>query len=605
MLRITRLYNIPARVTEISRSGRFNRSCGRNLTFPIRIELVSWTPTSFGGHVMRYIALAFMVALAGCTHVGTIQSENVRSLSEKQARTGVNYALPMIQYDVSLVRMLDKCDYATLTPEFAVSATASHRYVEGERFEVDPTSLSSMFKTTSLAIERYEDQNTLKALNAEANDKTGDALAAVARVGIAVAGMAYGLPIAPVAFGESPALVAGQPRDTGNRRQRIVCTSGAMQALKNIDDSIESLKVMNADLAGRDAEIARRKAVAELKSYPQESILALVELSERQIELANEIYATQQSQLVLKEALSFPLQKITWPFESAKSAAAQPLEYIVPFSVNGSHAERLCKLFVLITEKEHELDGRKFWVPNEAEAGDRSPENCAAVNDIALQSSQVRLALKPEASVPYAETGKVAMSATVATEAMNKGIYYRDPVRGRLYVETQDASREWKWKWKDEPQWIPQLGDLRFLPMESGPFENEVLSLSLRRDGRIEKFGYETKDAAFARAAKSAADVTEKVQAELEEQRKTERDNEKYLRETAAAVRLDEIAKIQARLDLLKKQRELLNEQDADAIAYRLELANLNAEIVRLTAQIAQLKLTNDLEEQRAKAAAD
>lgn len=67
---------------------------------------------------------------------------------------------------------------------------------------------------------------------------------------------------------------------SGNRRQRIVCTSGAMQALKSIEDPVESLKTINADLTERDAEFAKRKAVAELKSNPPESIQALVELSE-------------------------------------------------------------------------------------------------------------------------------------------------------------------------------------------------------------------------------------------------------------------------------------------------------------------------------------
>jgi hypothetical protein len=535
---------------------------------------------------MRCLVLALFCTLGGCTHVGTIQSERVLPLPSDKARTGVSYALPMIQYDMSLVRMLDQCDPETLTPKFAVATTASHRYVEGERFEVDPTSLSSIFKTTSLSIERYEDQNTLKALNAASDDKTGDTLAAIARVGVAISGMAFGLP----AYLKSGSDFKTLP----DRYQWIECSELAMSRLDEVEVSIQALKSLNSALARKDAEIATHKALADLKSYPAESMRTLVELSEQQVQIANEIYATQSNLASSKEGVSLPLQKIIWPPDDAKSATSTPLEHVVPFDVNKKHTNKLCELFVLVTEET--ASGSRL-----RQVGNKSPETCAAVKDIALQSAQVRLALKSDAQAPYDSNAKVAMSETVARAGVNKGVFYRDPVRGRLVVETQNADMEWSPIWQDEPQWIPQLGDLRFLPMKSGPFENEVLSLSLRRDGRIEKFSYETKDAAIVRVAQSAASIAEKIQTEMEKQRKSERDNEKYLRETDAAVRLDEIAKIQAQIDLRMKQQQLVNEQDVDAIAYRLMQTNLDAEIKILTAQITQLRLANELEAQRAR----
>lgn len=570
-----------------------------------KILLVS--PGIQGEKVMKlYVLAGLSIALTGCTHVATIYSENVKPLGDRQARTGVSYALPAIQYDVTLLRMLNNCGPDL---KFAVTAAAKHRYVEGERFEVDPTSLSSMFKTTSLSIERYEDQNTLKSLNVAADDKTGDAVAAVARVGIAIAGTAFGLPLPPIAFGESAVAVPGQAKATGNRRQQIVCTPAAANQLKQLEDSVVRLEQLSAQLTRIGAELGKRKAVAELKSYPSESIAKLVDLAEQQINVSNDIHDLQIAQLVIQKAISFPEQTLTWPLESSLAVKADHLQHIVPFKLDEKNADKLCKLFAVLTEEEYELDGNKLWTGSAMVNGGHNAASCAAANKIALKMAEVRLSMFQEAQAPNPANGTISMSTSVATNSMNRGVFYRDPVRGRLLVELRDGSAPngWKVSWKNEPQWIPQLGDLRFLPMSSGPFENEVLTLSLRRDGRIEKFSYETKEAAFSRAAKSAADVAEKVQAEFEKQRKTERDDEKYLRETTAAQRLDEIAKIQAQIDTLKKQKELLDQQasltDTSAIAYRAELADLNAQIAMLTARITQLKLTDDLAEQQSKAA--
>lgn len=552
---------------------------------------------------MRYSFLPAMFLAAGCTHVGTIQSGNVAPVGKGQARTGISYSLPMIQYDVTLTRMLDACDPHTLDPTFVVKASANHRYIEGERFEVDPTSLSSMFKTTSLSIERYEDTNTLKAFNAGADDKTADALVAVARIGVAAAGMAFGLPTSALAVGEKEWNATQLGEISGKTRPRILCTAATAATLAEMETAIERLNEKGAQLARGDREIARRKAVAELKSYPDALKQELINLSEAQINLGNEIDDLQVEQADRLKTISLPEQEVTWPASSALPLSNEDLVHDVDYKPGKEAAREFCRLFSLMVEEERTQGDKTFWVGLGVVAGDSSDDACAVVSELVVEASAVRLAMQSDVPKPFSDSGSVAMTVPVSDKAPNKGIFYREPIRGRLHVLTQVRPGEWNSAWSDEPQWIPQLGDLGFIRMVSGPFENEVLSLSLRKDGRLEKFSYETKEAAFARAAKAGADFGEKVQAEFEKQRKTDRDNEKYLRETAAAVRLDEIARIQAQIDLLKKQKELLEAQDLDGVAYRTQLAAIKAEIDMLTAQIARLKLTNDLEELEAKQA--
>src|SRR6478609_2396833 len=164
------------------------------------------------------------LALASCTHVATIRSQDVAPAEPGQAFEGASYSLPMIQYDIELTRLLDSCDAHNL-PKFALQATATERYVAGESFEIDPTSLSSILKTSAMGLENHEDLNTLKSFNASADDKTGDILVAVARTGIAVAGALSGVPLAG-----SPGLPeflntnAASPKP----RIRLICSAQAI-----------------------------------------------------------------------------------------------------------------------------------------------------------------------------------------------------------------------------------------------------------------------------------------------------------------------------------------------------------------------------------------
>lgn len=87
------------------------------------------------------------------------------------------------------------------------------------------------------------------------------------------------------------------------------------------------------------------------------------------------------------------------------------------------------------------------------------------------------------------------------------------------------------------------------------------------------------------------------MRSDAEKREDRRRADEKYLRETAAAARAEDLARLQYQLDMLTKQKALI-EAARDDSAERLaaaELAQINADIAMLKAQIDRIKLTNEL----------
>ncbi len=184
-------------------------------------------------------------------------------------------------------------------------------------------------------------------------------------------------------------------------------------------------------------------------------------------------------------------------------------------------------------------------------------------------------------------------------------------------IEQQDsAAKAWKTLYTDEQRWVPQIGRLRFLKFESGPFENETLSLALRRDGRVESLVYQTKDAALARLTKAAADSAERLakareDAETEERSDIDRaradaqyarDEAKKNAESVAARETREIANLDYQLAVIQRQRSLLAQQNLsgeDAAARANELTILSSDVALLKAEKERLELTRAVRELR------
>ena len=554
------------------------------------------------------LAAAIVLILSGCTHVATMRSQDIAAPKSNEALIGTSYSLPMIQYEIKLSRLLDFCDGDA--PEFAIHAQAVEQYVAGESFELDPTSLSSVMKTSAMGLETHDDLNTLKSFNAHADDQTGPVLATVARTGIAVAAAFSGVPAAsPMsASGERSAVITALTKsDLPKPLVMLSCSTIGRERLQSVKRLTGEFEQHSEALSTLTADVERLKEVAQFDRFSEASMERLVGLLGDQHDLEAAIAKTEKKLRAHQRALRVDEKTFLWPTATNRAPDPEEVRHPYAYSSDAGKLRNFCSNFVVAVFTDQ---GSLRLNPAEIAPKDELELNlhCQLVAELFAKSTETELVLVRESVLTRsAAPDALSIAANLERDAPAKGILFREPARGWLevqhkrvrpddqcLVEERGCEERWVTVFKDEPQWVPQLGDLRFLPFKSGPFENEALSLILRKDGRLERLSYETKEAALARATSAAADAAEKYRADQLAREQLRRADEKYYRELAAAQRADELARKQYQLDMLTKSKALLDAQDGESVARAAALAALNAEIVTLTAQIARLKLGNE-----------
>ena len=136
--------------------------------------------------------IAPMVVLfgTGCTTSLGLTAD-IRTESKTRAIAGVSYSLPMLQYELSIVRTLVQCERPKIkngsiqykidansqpitdangnkVPEtydeiaFTISATAKETQIPAETYLIDHTSLAAETKTSSISIEFHEETGSLE-----------------------------------------------------------------------------------------------------------------------------------------------------------------------------------------------------------------------------------------------------------------------------------------------------------------------------------------------------------------------------------------------------------------------------------------------------------
>lgn len=129
------------------------------------------------------------------------------------------------------------------------------------------------------------------------------------------------------------------------------------------------------------------------------------------------------------------------------------------------------------------------------------------------------------------------------------GLFIRPPVMAILQICPQARFQGIKCETniveKAEPLLVPQLGQLRLLPLVNGPFANNGLSVSLAEDGRLLSFAYMSKRAILAAMAASASDAATRWQT-YEKDKQAKFDAAETRSRTAAANEAaDKIAELQ------------------------------------------------------------
>lgn len=129
----------------------------------------------------------------------------------------------------------------------------------------------------------------------------------------------------------------------------------------------------------------------------------------------------------------------------------------------------------------------------------------------------------------------------------------------------------------------PQLGQLRYLPVQNEAFEASELSLALREDGAMESFGYKKTRAALPGLFGAGADAAD--------QYRIYRDGRDTARATALKTgREQELAVLQYQIDTLTKSKELLKLETTAAPEAVDALKDIKTQTAALDAEIALLK---------------
>ena len=310
------------------------------------------------------LSLAVCGLLGACTHLSSGPDRHVTG--PQQALTGATYSLPMLQYQLTLTRTLTGCpmpvpvlgvDLIEPSLTFKTEAKATSRYVRGESFVVDYGALSSVFKTSSFAIERYP-SGTLKSLNAAAEDLTGDILKDAVKTAIQTAAIVTGAP----STGGTLANVSGPGGgDTPNvvrtpieqkmydlvqaakvEATLVACREFAVTMVTDRADNRQSSKETVKALDGINKEIANTTLVVNLKvadkpaavrlvavkgapPAPPPSSATLAEELGRQLAASEKIAGLDEDLADLDKALA--VTKATyWPQRFTDRSGAFPLE---------------------------------------------------------------------------------------------------------------------------------------------------------------------------------------------------------------------------------------------------------------------------------------
>lgn len=575
---------------------------------------------------------------AACTHLETRPTGEVSSVapgetSTSGAQRGLSYALPMVQYDLKITRALEECPTAVRPwPKFTAKVAAVQKYVAGERFEVDYQALSSIMKSTSFNV-TYHDTGTLKSINSSAKDKTGAVAADVARIGLAIASVAMpGVAVPGLAAAGSLDVFSAimDPNKALPPPQApegvLACTKPAEAAVAELVDATNRIKSLTRETAVLAQRITRVSDMVALKVMTADDLKEMAEVAKALLKKEEELNEAKDRLALAQENTSVS-EELGWP--NVANGADAHTGILLPGSAS---TEKLSSLFEVRRQdgtSRSLAEQQDVAVPCGLAIGRRPAAGCLAALT-SLKAGLVPLAQnsmeKPRSSgfgndldallqSQLRQTGSRRISGVVrpTEKKWAKGVFVREPVEARLVLclppgepgqggcgvpETTVLN--------DKAVVAPQLGRLRLLPFTNGPFEDNSLELVIRSNGLIETFKYGAESSA-SNASSNLATIAEKIDEKIEKMEEERRSDIKYARETqswvrteAAAVRADELAKLNTQVDETKKQLELLQAQASlsgagSSIQLAAEQARLDAELKSLQTQVAKLKAANEL----------
>lgn len=574
---------------------------------------------------MKYLIQSIPFAAffcVGCTTSLGLTSD-MRTDSKSDAIAGVSYSLPMLQYDLKISRTLTQCEgkaivrnaagQALTNPDgslqtkdvdeiaFAISATAKEAYIPGETYLVDHTSLGAPTKTSSVTMEFHEN-GTLKSVNLTAEDKTQEVIKNSVSTLVGVASIASGLPVGTAALGADHVLVCRQ-----STKNALGDVKLAEAAVKKATADLKSKTKELTDEVGTFSKIGGIAALSsaqksKLKTLSDEQRALMVTLA-----LANEDLANK------KKPLSLDV-RFRWPSAFNKLDSTGDAR----FALSASQKAKWRGLFELKAPVTIKSGGKQVCViPPAANAADISRVE-TDIEECLSDRLLVSALLRPTILRTVTDEHKIQVSDDPKKKM--GGMLIRPPEAGYLRVCKEidpadcaiSASAKEIVLEPEEPSVVPQLGQLRLLKFENGPFENNVMAFSLADSGALEKFEYKELAAQAVGISAAASDTVSQIGGFLTDLRKFEAEQEAKEKEEAKSEleearqalvtqREDEIAALQYQIDILGKEKEisqLTSPADTTAVdALNAETAQINARVALLQARLAELRAENELDD--------
>ena len=535
--------------------------------------------------------LTLVIPLYGCET--TLSTSQDVYLGQKNATIGVPYALPMTQFDITLTRSISQCVTKEGSPKVGVTMTAKAEAgsVAGETYIIDYEKLSSSMKTSSLVLEFYEDTGTLKSINAQASDKTAEVLSNVVETGIGIAKIAAGIPTIPTAATSGdgtrpnlyPAVVCSPETqakvlEVKNKTAELKLKTTALEsATKAFTDKLETLKPI---IAADALTSVQKQDLANLERAQTEALVAQTEI---------------KNQLEKGQAKVSVSQNFKWPqnFTTLEDSTGSQ------FKLGDQEVKKWSKILVDSPDfahkdrADHFCNDDSIWEGSKQISGGLGRVQKADLATCLRSTMNMSAVLIPSVTPDMESSG--VKSFTFSKGEASEGFLYRSPGLGTIKIckgplpgGCRAASVSQAVYSSPTSISISQLGQLRLLPFKNKAFEDNELSVNLRKDGRLEKFEYKDKAASAEAASGFIKDTVGGISGYL------------------AAVEADKLAKAEKTLADEKAKREAESTAITNQRAEDLALIQHEVSVIEQTVERDKLLnpvLTPDLDATNANAA--
>lgn len=404
--------------------------------------------------IFAVIAFSF-ASISGCSSTLKVSALDTKNPS---AQSAIKYALPLTQFEITVVRRVTECKGANIGGGVPGDLTIANE-VSVERkltndpkgyFLVDPRSHSTYFNQAGFAIEFHSGTKFIKTVNASSTDQLGPTLVTVIKAVAGLGAIASGAGAGPNAPPPPP----------------LKCTLSTAQKVKDASDQLNVVRAKTNELKQKTLEVKQLKE-RQAKLLPSKDPILDANLV-RALGVQDALITTLKAEAAKLEVLSKDIthkKKLVWPTHGDEFLRVDQNDDEVPIKLPPA---------VLQT-----------W------------SNVAAVTPGIERRLNIYVRLVP-AQGAYSRTVAQPIQTAEDTRSKTMGIYYREPAPGRLILETRPQVGGAAEEIFNKPFEISQLGFVDSLPVTAEPFESIEFSAEFSKDGRLLKAGYKDTAAAIS-----------------------------------------------------------------------------------------------------------